>query len=1372
METVVYNIKDVGLANVDIVRSGATGFDISGTRSRITSGGTRDTALSYPMVSIADTDVLRLEFYSEGTLIDTFEGIAKSYLSDADGSLQLDIYEIIVNELSLTSGTFEVQGFIIDKISDLSVIDISRNKTEIKINNSLVDLRELGTDPIPLYIFHVPTQKSYPIVNWVNDKYTEEKYLIVKHTPHDNVLTFPRDIRPKDEIEIWDQVLNPFNFSVRISLPVVEVSEDYNALRGPDFYIDLNRRVGKATGVLTEELILNAVPDVRNRIINKMFSGSIDTNGAELNIDYRDYSNFIHFSSAKQRLTNFYSKMKSIELYTSQSQAISIDLVGLSGAGATSSYEYIHNKSVFDRKVDEVIGNFDSYENYLYYDSASIESDTYGNYSQTTWPKETSIKPYTNASISSSAVTNWYPDAIEVASLYDGKNQNILRDLLPFHVRLDSQNNGFILFVDMVAQHFDVLYNYIDHLGSINKRDENVDIGISKDLLYSVLKSMGWEAVSGWDKEELWSYFLGYNSSGSYQSTSSIEYPTGATLNYAATESLSYRDLELEPYSRLFNNLPYIYKTKGTERSIKAFLTCYGIPTSILRIQEFGGPDPINSISGSQLRYIEIANNELITSASYITAPWNNIEFSGDGSFLFTTNLYLPRTIEFRFRTNTKSTQGIIGKEEDWGIWMEHSSSNATSNYGRMHFSLSGSDGYVSASTTYSPIYDNDYWSVFLRQENKIKVSGTVIDGPNVVWKLDVKKAPNHASGRITHAISASIESDDLLASVSQSYIDAWGNGSIEGIHLGEVHSSGSVFANITNYTTSLNGAIQEFKIWRTELPNHVLDGHTQAPTSYYGATYSESYDNLVFRIPIGTDNNLVPISQSGLILTSSHPSQIMQYAGSPTYLSKAYGYTTSSWNTVDDTYYVHVPNSIGLRPQSSKIRIEDNSNDNVLDPFNSYESSSFDNYPLDSNMISVAFSPQDNIDLDIAYQFGGIILDDIVGDPRDRFESEYNSLRILRDTYFKKFNKENNVFAFLRLIGLFNSAIFKQIEQLLPARAHKIVGVLIKPSVLERPKIVTEASLSLEVPTYSASIDLYSDSTFITADDSDSMTYIDRFGGSSIFSTLTDTIPTWEIGDYDRRFGSRYTYDESTALYGTSSVIFEFTAPSVAPIGSLFFVGSNVQFLYTSSADFGTDTSNLIHVDNTTGTAGAMVNALRDAINTNSELIEIPLSASSLGGGNIKVSFTTLNSARANTIIVHSGSAPNDELTSLSIASGFVAGSGSFFGPVQFKLNIRTIDGIQPFISESIQSEFLYKKNYFYSSSHSRSRDDSFSSSLELSRIHPYNPNSFYIGSKVTSADFNIDSFDTIDGGPVVEWNTLTSGSVAIGIIPPPSPL
>ena len=42
-------------------------------------------------------------------------------------------------------------------------------------------------------------------------------------------------------------------------------------------------------------------------------------------------------------------------------------------------------------------------------------------------------------------------------------------------------------------------------------------------------------------------------------------------------------------YKRIYHNIPLLLKKKGTISGLRALITAYGIPSTILRINEFGG---------------------------------------------------------------------------------------------------------------------------------------------------------------------------------------------------------------------------------------------------------------------------------------------------------------------------------------------------------------------------------------------------------------------------------------------------------------------------------------------------------------------------------------------------------------------------------------------------------------------------------------------------------------------------------------------------------------------------------------------------------------------------------------------------------------
>ena len=189
---------------------------------------------------------------------------------------------------------------------------------------------------------------------------------------------------------------------------------------------------------------------------------------------------------------------------------------------------------MYDSKRDGVISGFDGYEKYLYYESHSIETNTYGTFPAATWPKHTATKPYTQIHTTGSEAVAWYTSQLESASLHDDTNISILRNTIPLHILQDANSDSYVLFVDMIGQHFDTLYSYISQITATTDRDESIYTGMSKDLIYDTAKSFGWNLQSGFDTSKLWEYALGTDETGSYNSGTIYVNQESYSLNHIA----------------------------------------------------------------------------------------------------------------------------------------------------------------------------------------------------------------------------------------------------------------------------------------------------------------------------------------------------------------------------------------------------------------------------------------------------------------------------------------------------------------------------------------------------------------------------------------------------------------------------------------------------------------------------------------------------------------------------------------------------------------------------------------------------------------------------------------------------------------------
>ena len=74
---------------------------------------------------------------------------------------------------------------------------------------------------------------------------------------------------------------------------------------------------------------------------------------------------------------------------------------------------------------------------------------------------------------------------------------------------------------------------------------------------------------------------------GAVATPSGYEYVT--TQISASNDIVPLDDVNKRLYKRIYHNIPYLLKTKGTVAGLRALITSYGIPDTILRINEFGG---------------------------------------------------------------------------------------------------------------------------------------------------------------------------------------------------------------------------------------------------------------------------------------------------------------------------------------------------------------------------------------------------------------------------------------------------------------------------------------------------------------------------------------------------------------------------------------------------------------------------------------------------------------------------------------------------------------------------------------------------------------------------------------------------------------
>lgn len=953
------------------------------------------------------------------------------------------------------------------------ISEISSDRTEIRLLSNVIS--DSTVEEATLNFIHEQQTSQYfkdfllnfggnSVVNAVNialDKAGTSYSIVIKLYQPLSV-----DFDLKSSLWVVEELADPIQFEVEVVTdPVKEVVQ----FLGPtnfDINVDDKQAINSTYQTINSIYSTDSLTAYQN-VVNKL-----NDNATGINVNYSDYSNFIHFSSAVERLSNFVYKLQTIEDY--KANIATLQNVPNYTSGSISGSIY-----VMQNNISGIIQKFDGYENYLYTVSES-----------TSWPKTGVYPSYSLYPTTSSVALTWLGSSAEnsqyyggqmlTASVYDLENQDNLIFSVPEFIATDDSNQAYLLFLNMVGQHFDNIWIYIKALNDIHKANNSFSLGISKDLVYTALKSLGLKIYNNNTNQNIFDYFIG-NTSGSYSVSGSGVIVSG-------------EDRSKELFKRLYNNLPYLLKSKGTDRGIKALITTFGIPDTILDVIEYGGADKFSdSLEYSYDRFCYALNN---ANGSNIDLKWAPLT---QNELKYTWFTMVPDSIEFRFKPDLSNINNYVtllqqfgagSGTANFGVTMAYTQSNSVPS-ANVTFLLSDTTKYVSSSLTL-PIYATGsdggaYWWHFLLRRN-YKYTSYFPTGSEQYDTASIQQydlvIKNNISGQIGYWASASIyATGSNMGLLNDSWSD-YGNLSNHCyLTIGGPSLANAVFPSGSNF----NGQLQELRYWSEPLWDEAFNNHVLSGESYEGNYTGSAFNDLAARFPLG--NNLITYDHSSSnVIASVHPNWSIPYSsgsigsmagislyGSAIYGSNLYGAGTGSlpyllnennayfyrfpdqnnYSPIYVTNYTNTPNSGYYSPVNNKVRVVNNSiSSSVLSPFLRLENP--DTYRTkDVHFTEVSFSPQNEINKDIIAEYGSTLnLDNFIGVPGDQYNSMYVDLVNLNESYYTKFLSKYNYTDYIRLIKSVDNTLFKMIADYVPARTNLSTGITIKSPILERNKV------------------------------------------------------------------------------------------------------------------------------------------------------------------------------------------------------------------------------------------------------------------------------------------------------------------------------
>jgi hypothetical protein len=886
--------------------------------------------------------------------------------------------------------------------SDLEIpreVAISR-LTEAFVNQfNLKDVKD-ETSKHLTHFLHLGDADNKLISNWVGDRGS----LILKLYEPISTAT-----QPNQQVFISKIQSNPIVETITIT----GIDEDLcPPLKGPNFSLNPDNGIGYR---YFEELTASGSLTSNDIVVKYLDTNGIDT--SKLNIQYVSssfytFENFIHYGSAEEKVNNFFYKMQLLEQYTAKYQELIqptyspppgpiLTEDGYKVITEDGFFNVIYETFVYQTVVsgteakklliviNELLSGFDGFEKWLY---STVNNLAYPKTLTTTifGGQIYVINPTTDAS-----VIAWYNALIAEASEYDKYNANYLVNNIPEFITRDVDNSEFILFLDMIGSHFDILWSYINGINRLKNVNENSELGVPDSLIWYLLESLGWKGKRAYDSQFLWEYAF-----GTYQD---------GTPKY----SMSLEEANNKIWRRILNNLPYLLKHKGTSRALKAVMACYGVPQSMLTIMEFGGPQNPSENGSTKFTFDDRTAAINLQPSSSILIPWHE------------TNGAYPNAIEFRIKPDVVKTTHIISSSA-FELYIQQT----TGSKAKLEFNL--------GSGQTSP-----YFEITSSGNEYITASVVYVEGPSqntasLDFPLSTEEYSNILINKNDYGPSYSLY-EILLATTNGERITTYVSMSI-------LASPSDWSGSQLSIGNDFDGMVDEFRLWRVPLQPSKFQNHALHPDAINGNSYTASTADLLFRLDFEYPKDRVAdIGIKNVAINETYGEPFA--SASNMYSAPTYPY---QYVPYDRTVTATVP-SMGLS-YSNKIRFEEQTLVTDLSYKTRATKKSFDRAPIDSSRLGLFFSPIKELNMDILKAFGDFNIDNYIGDPSDEFKDNYSELKDLREYYFDRLDR--NIYEYINLVKYIDKSLFDVLADLTPARAKVSKGLLIEPHYLERNKI------------------------------------------------------------------------------------------------------------------------------------------------------------------------------------------------------------------------------------------------------------------------------------------------------------------------------
>ena len=543
-------------------------------------------------------------------------------------------------------------------------------------------------------------------------------------------------------------------------------------------------------------------------------------------------------------------------------------------------------------------------------------------------------------------------------------------------------------------------------------------------------------------------------------------------------------------YQNVYNNLSYILKSKGTEKSFRNLIRCFGVDEDLIKINLYSdnGTTTLKNnyrLKSTKKRYVNFNTPTNNTASVYQQSS------STDSNTTDVT--YISGSDELQYLANTAEIEVVFPKQfptdhnayvgtsfQSSSIFGHHTASNQpnafewppsavdfnfelyairpTTDDSDAYFVIKDRAGnFTLSSSLYNNVYEDERWNFAVRVKNdKFPIGGLVTGSSGSASGHNVVTLEFYG----VNVVSDIVKNEFLLtaSSLDKRYLTG--------------HRRYYVGANRTNFSGAVvhnsDVKVSSLRHWGSYLEDSDIREHAINAESYGAPNpYKSSYqlqgvlsssnvpqiDTLALNWDYSevTSSNVIgeftveDFSSGSIVAGRRYPGTFGEIVGN-LYAGRGIGFAPSSTSSVSTEYISNakhqLPESISGEDMISVLQQDD-------------ITFGKDNRPVD-HYITFEKSLYQTISEEMMNMFGSIVeFNNLIGNPVNRYRQDYKELGKLRQLFFEQVQNTPDVDKFISYYIWLDSAMSQMIQQLIPLSSNASGDILnvIESHVLERNK-------------------------------------------------------------------------------------------------------------------------------------------------------------------------------------------------------------------------------------------------------------------------------------------------------------------------------